>query len=281
MGDGHTADPSYMHTRRIDLSAYFARIGYTGSTAPTAETLRALHLAHTTSIPFENLEVLLGKPPKLDLAVIEQKLVAARRGGYCFEQNALFAAVLEQLGFEVTRLSARVRLTNGPRMPRTHMLLLVHADGKPYVADVGFGGCGLLESIPLEAEVNFQQGVWTFRLSREGDWWVLNCPEGPMGASHYAFTLEPHVPEDYEPANHYCATLPESRFLLTLTAQLPSLSQRIMLRNRELLTVTPGAVSTRVLESEEALLSVLADQFGIVMPHGTSFGPTRNAAQPH
>src|ERR1700756_4948956 len=93
----------------MDLKAYSARIGYTGAFAPTAETLAELHLAHATHIPFENADILLGRPIRLDQESLQAKLVAQRRGGYCFEQNLLFAAALEELGFRVTRLAARVR----------------------------------------------------------------------------------------------------------------------------------------------------------------------------
>jgi len=93
----------------IDLAAYLRRVEYEGPLEPTAEVLRALHLAHATHIPFENLDILLGEPIRLDLASLQAKLVGANRGGYCFEQNALFAAVLEEVGFAVTRLAARVR----------------------------------------------------------------------------------------------------------------------------------------------------------------------------
>ena len=117
------ADPA------LDLPAYLRRIGYAGGLAPTRTTLDALQLAHATSIPFENLDILLGVPIRLDLASVQAKLVAGRRGGYCFEQNALFAAVLEHVGFAVTRLAARVRLGHGIVRPRTHMTLRVDFDG--------------------------------------------------------------------------------------------------------------------------------------------------------
>jgi N-hydroxyarylamine O-acetyltransferase len=103
----------------LDLDAYFGRIGWTGSRAPTLDVLSGLCLRHTASVPFENLEILLGRPIELDLASLQEKLVARRRGGYCFEQNALFQAVLVALGFRVTPLSGRVRLGVAPEVPRT------------------------------------------------------------------------------------------------------------------------------------------------------------------
>src|SRR5262245_17149912 len=94
---------------KVDVGSYAARIGYAGDMAPTLETLKALHFAHSTSIPFENLDILMGRPISLELDWLQAKLIAGRRGGYCFEQNAYFATVLERLGFKVTRLAARVR----------------------------------------------------------------------------------------------------------------------------------------------------------------------------
>src|SRR5262245_62565608 len=118
----------------IDLAAYFERIAYAGDRSPSRATLDALHLAHATHIPFEDLDILLGRPIRLDLASLQAKLVAGRRGGYCFEQNALFAAVLEQLGFAVTRLAARVRFRTDRVLGRTHMALRVDVGGVPLLA---------------------------------------------------------------------------------------------------------------------------------------------------
>src|SRR5262249_40888697 len=124
----------------LDLDAYRQRIGYTGELAPTRAVLEALHLAHATHVPFENLDIQLGRPIRIDLESLQSKLVCGRRGGYCFELNTLFAAVLERTGFRVTRLAARVRLSATRLLPRTHMLLRVEAGGAAYLADVGFGG---------------------------------------------------------------------------------------------------------------------------------------------
>jgi N-hydroxyarylamine O-acetyltransferase len=144
----------------LDLDAYLQRIGYAGSHTPSRATLDALHLAHATHIPFENLDILLGRPIRLDLASLQAKLVAGRRGGYCFEQNRLFAAALEALGFAVTPLAARVRFGTTSILPRTHMTLQVEVDGSRVLADVGFGVFGLLLPVSLEQTGESRQFAW-------------------------------------------------------------------------------------------------------------------------
>lgn len=260
----------YFH--RIDLEAYFRRVGYTGGHKPEIETLQALHEAHATHIPFENLDILLHKPIGLDVDDLQAKLIRARRGGYCFEHNLLFAAVLEKLRFQVTRLAARVRFGTNRVLPRTHMLLLVTLQDEPWIADVGFGGCGLLQPIPLMADREIRQGQWSFRLRRERENWVLQCPQCDLGPDQYSFTLDPQLPVDYVLPHYYCSTFPESRFVQTLTVQLPTLTRRFMLRNRDFTVIEPGGSRTKQrLDDDEQLLQVLADPFGLRFPPGTTF----------
>ena len=151
----------------LDLDAYLARIAYAGTLDPTLETLKALHFAHTSAIPFENLDILLGRVISLNLADLQAKLVTSRRGGYCFEQNALFAAALESLGFDVIRLAARVRFGTTEIRPRTHMLLEVRVDHELWLADVGFGCSSPLYPVRLRQGEPEQQGGWSFRVRNE------------------------------------------------------------------------------------------------------------------
>src|SRR5262245_24387955 len=110
----------------MDLDEYFERIGWRGSRAATAEVLAGLVGHHVRAIPFENVDVLLGRKIRLDLDGLWAKLVRARRGGYCYEHASLFAAVLRELGFTVHCHSARVvMLTPRDSSPRTHMFLTV------------------------------------------------------------------------------------------------------------------------------------------------------------
>src|SRR5262249_42362531 len=134
---------------RLDIGAYLARIGYGGPVDARLDTLRALHYQHATRIAFENLDVQLGRPIPPDMESLEAKLARRRPGGYCFEQNALFAAVLRSFGFRVTTLAARVRYLTTEIMPRTHMLLRVDLAEGAFIADVGFGGYGLTAPLRL------------------------------------------------------------------------------------------------------------------------------------
>jgi len=172
----------------LDLEAYLRRIDYAGDLVPSRATLDALHRAHATHIPFENLDILLGVPIRLDLASLQAKLVAGRRGGYCFEQNELFAAVLEKLGFAVTRLAARVRLGSDAVRPRTHMTLGVDVGGARVLADVGFGASGLLLPLAFDAGRPSQQYAWTYRIADEGGRWLLQSRHGEAWEDLYAFT---------------------------------------------------------------------------------------------
>jgi N-hydroxyarylamine O-acetyltransferase len=263
---------------RLDLDAYLARTGYDGELRPSPAVLEALHLAHATHIPFENLDVLLGRPIRLDLEGLQAKLVRGRRGGYCFEQNELFAAVLERLGFPVTRLAARVRLGSTRLAPRTHMLLKVDVEGGPWLADVGFGGDGLLKPFPLAAGLVVRQYAWSYRLLEDAGLWVLQSLHGGDWRDLYAFTLEPQFLVDFEVANYYVSTHPSSWFLRTLTVQLPTPEARYVLHNREFSVDRGGEVTARPIASDEELLRVLAETFCLELPPGTPLGEIHAAA---
>lgn len=263
-------------TVALDLPAYLARIGYSGGFAPTRATLDALHAAHATAIPFENLDILLGRPIRLDLASVQAKLVAGRRGGYCFEQNALFAAVLEHFGFAVTRLAARVRFRTDRVLARTHMTLRVDVEGVPLLADVGFGGEGPILPVPFDC-TEARQYAWTFRiLADAGAHRLQSRRSAGVWEDLYAFTQEPQLPVDYEIANHYTSTHPASRFVLALTAQRVAPEGRRILRNRDYTLDLGTGIETREVADDEELLAVLATDFGLAFPAGTRFAYDRS-----
>ena len=255
---------------RVALDRYLQRLAYAGDLRPSYATLEALHRSHATRIPFENLDVLLGRRIDLSLEALQRKLVEDQRGGYCFEQNLLFAAVLEDLGFAVTPLSARVRLNTTTVLPRTHMLLLVEAEDGRWLADVGFGSEGLLHPVPFDPGAASRQFLWTYRVVEEGRHFVLQSLRRGEWRDMYIFTLDPQERVDYELANYWISTHPQSRFVQTLTVQMPTPEARFLLRNRELTIDSGDEVTTRVVAGDE-VLDLLATQFGLRLPPGTAF----------
>jgi N-hydroxyarylamine O-acetyltransferase len=251
----------------LDVPAYLARVGVAALPSPTGAGLRELHRAHVLAIPFENLDVVIGRGVDTSLPAVQAKLVDRRRGGYCFEQNALFGAALDRAGFQVTRLAARVRAGAAFVRPRTHMVLTVRADGRTWLADVGFGGEGLLEPIPLEHGQTSRQAVWTYRVVREaGPWhWALQSlrPDGWMDM--YGLTLEPQHPIDYVMANHYTSTHPLSGFIRTPTVQRVLPDRRLALRGPLLVeTAGGGTTAERAVEPGE-LDGLLRERFGVAL----------------
>lgn len=262
----------------VDIDAYLGRIGYRGTLAPTEACLAALHEAHLAAIPFENLDVVRGYGVRLDLPSLEAKLVRDRRGGYCFEQNTLFKAVLDRIGFGTQILIARVRLGVKPEAKivtaRSHMVLKVETPGGAYIADVGFGANGLLRPIPLLPEIVHHMPGAAFRLRQDGREWIL---EGDVGSDsfsdYYAFTLEPQHPIDIEVANHYTSTHPDSKFRQTVTAQQVRPDRRLALRGYRLEIHRHGTVETRELADEADRLALLAAEFGLDFSPDTRFDP--------
>jgi N-hydroxyarylamine O-acetyltransferase len=277
MADDHEHDGGQ---HPVDLGAYLARIGYAKRLDPTVETLRGLHFAHATQIPFENLDILLGRSILLDLKSLQSKLVERRRGGYCFEQNTLFAAVLESLGFVVTRLAARVRFGATSIRPRSHMLLSVEINAEPWLADVGFGGEGLLYPIALERDNAIQQGSWRFRVNGEGDVQVLQSQHTDGWFDLYAFTREPQYDVDFVVSNHFTSTYPHSPFVQSLVVQRNSLDARWILRNRELTEQRPDRQTATGVPDDDALLVTLAEVFGLHFPAGTRFPNASSSTVP-
>ncbi|MGW7002210.1 arylamine N-acetyltransferase family protein [Streptomyces sp. NPDC054933] len=248
----------------LDLDAYLGRIGYDGSLRPTLDTLRALHRGHLDAIPFENLEIVLGRPVPLDVASTQAKLVGQPRGGYCFEHNLLFAAVLDRLGYSFTGLASRVRMGVRQLRPTTHMLLRVDIAGEDWLADVGFGGDGPLEPIPLRTGAELRHGGWTFDLVEEGPGvFLLRTRHQDGWFDLHAFTLEPRYPVDYGLFNYYTSTHPRSPFTPRIIVQRNGPDIRRTLVGQELRTERPdGSVQRRDVPADE-LPDVLAKVFGI------------------
>ena len=258
------------------LVAYFDRISCIGHNAPdcgphqaTSDTLHALHRLHPQAIPFENLDPLLGRTPRLDLDSVFAKLVTARRGGYCYEHNLLFRAVLNTLGFETTGLAARVLWSDPAAMPpRTHMMLLVETPDETWLADVGFGSMTL--SAPLLFDTGREQTTphETFRIDliERGDF-LLQVKLGDAWKPIYRFDLEPQFSADYAMANHYVSTFPESIFLNRLIVARVMPSERRTLLDTTLTRrgETAGFEARRELTTAAELRGVLQDVFGLAL----------------
>ncbi|WNF29223.1 arylamine N-acetyltransferase [Streptomyces sp. C11-1] len=267
----------------LDLDAYLARIGWTGEPGdlrPTPEVLRSLHHAHLLGIPFENLEPVLGSAPSLALDDLEAKLVRSERGGYCYEHNTLFSAVLKRIGFGVTPLTARVLLGAAPGdiRPRTHMLMRVDVPGapRPYLADVGFGVVGaLLEPIELVEGAELSVAPRHHRLvhaPHDGPlpMWELQAEKDGFWEAQYAFTLEPFEAPDYEVINWHIATHPRSPFRQAVYANRTRPGSHLALSGLALVeTADDGTVGERQLKDGAEALRVLADDFGVRLPEGT------------
>ncbi|PSJ24296.1 acetyltransferase [Streptosporangium nondiastaticum] len=271
-GSGTTPVPApTWDTTPLDLDAYLARVRLPGrqSLPPTAATLRTLQRAHTAAVSFENLDVLLGRDMPLDTAALQRKIVHAGRGGYCFEQNLLFAAVLERLGFPVVRHLARVRRGSTRVRRRSHAILVAEADGRPWLCDAGFGDEGPLEPVPLAPGATVTTGDWTWRLDLEPpagpapEQWALRSlhPDGWFDV--YAFRPEHHAPDDFESAHYWTSHHPRSPFTDRVVVQRGDDHVRHTLTDR---TLTARYADGRLLRTELApdeVVHVLRGTFGI------------------
>ncbi len=287
----NTAEPG---SYRVDLDAYFDRTGYAGGREPSVETLHGLLAAHTSAIPFENLDVLLGRRISVEPEAVEAKLVRDRRGGYCFEQNTLLQYVLRGLGFAVTPISARVRHQK-PRdfVPaRSHLFLAVRVGDEDWLADVGVGSLSLTSAIRLVLNEPQETRHEPRRICSAGAWDGLKrrAPDavlyhqvrlGDRWEDVAEFTLETMHPIDVEVANWYTSMHPTSHFRSRLIAARSTEHGRLTLQNRELKERrADGTVAVRTLGTDAELLEVLRAAFGLELPAGTRFiepGPGRLA----
>ncbi|MGE5171776.1 MAG: arylamine N-acetyltransferase family protein [Rudaea sp.] len=251
----------------IDVDAYFDRIQWSGPVRVDHATLAGLLRAHMRRIPFENLDVLLGRPIRLDPEGLQDKLVRARRGGYCFEQASLFAGVLEALGFAPVRHSARVVLV-APRTasPRTHMLLTVPLPEGTFVVDPGFGGLASDAPLRLSAPDEEPPGDATHWLARDGPYTVLRARTDGKIVDCWVSTLEADHEIDFIVANHYVSTHPESGFVNRLMLRALTDEGRVSAMNREVTLRGPAGTRQFTLPDRAALRALLAQHFGFDLP---------------
>ncbi|MET9377046.1 arylamine N-acetyltransferase [Streptomyces sp. NPDC002992] len=257
-------DPEWQ-SELLDLDAYLARIGFTGPRTPTADTLHRVQRGHMDAIAFENIDIALGRPVSLDLDRIQDKLVGAGRGGYCYENNLLLAAALDRLGFPVTRLLARIRQGESRRRFRTHTVLLVRADEQVWLADAGYGYSGLMEALPLEDGATASVADWTWRLVAQGADWVVEIPDGGGWFDMYSFRQEPQFRIDFEAAHYLSSTRPGSPFVGQLVAQKETEKERRLLRDTSLeIRYADGRVERRELSAADTVCA-LGELFSIVL----------------
>jgi N-hydroxyarylamine O-acetyltransferase len=256
--------------RNRDLAGYFDRIGYGGVAGVNANVLADLHWRHASSIPFENLDVILGRKVDLDPMAIAAKLITARRGGYCFEQNGLFLTMLRQLGFKAEALAARVWWGRGdPSLPpRTHMTLRIILDSEAYLCDVGFGGMTPVSPLHWTLELPQPTTHETYRL-RE-------MHEGPAAGEIaleaeidggwqrlYSFLPQPVHLTDFNLANWYVSTHPASFFTQTMIVAMPFEAGRHVLQDRK---------STRRARDRSETVREIADGWDLGAHLGATFG---------
>ncbi len=256
-------------TSAIDLDGYFGRIGYHGPARPDLDTLRDIVAAHNRSIPFENLDPLLGIPVvDLSAEALTDKLVTRRRGGYCYEHNGLLGYVLDGLGFGADRLAGRVVWMREPGAPlpaQTHNVLAVTVpgSGERYLVDVGFGGQTLSSPIRLEAGPTQQTRHEPYRLLRHEDGYVLQTQIRDDWTSLYTFTIEPRPRIDLEVGSWYVSTYPGGFFVSGLTAALVTAEARYNLRGRNL-AIHRGGTTERVrFDTAAQVVDALTGRFGI------------------
>jgi N-hydroxyarylamine O-acetyltransferase len=252
-----------------NIDAYLGRIGLRGQM-----TLAGVHRAHATSIAFENFDSYSGRPVSLDLTHLEDKMVRRGRGGYCFEHNLLFMAALESIGLDdVAPMLARVRLgPEGSPRPLNHLLLRAMDGGTAWLADVGFGGGGLLDPVPLEAGVEVEQSGWRYRIMEDGPQLVLQVFNDDAWTDCYGFVPEPAQMVDIEVNNWYTSTHPESGFVTGIIAGARRVDRCVSLfaGDQPVLVERPvGGSSTVTSLGIEEVPAVLAELLGI---SGVSLG---------
>lgn len=256
----------------IDLDAYFRRIGHHGPRDPTIDTLHSICRAHVQTIPFENIDVLLGRPISLEPEAVMQKLVHDRRGGYCFEQNTLLLAVLEQLGFEVKPLSARVRYQR-PRHftpARTHLLARVEIDHESWLADVGVGAMSPTAALRLNTEAEQSTPHEPRRLIRERGLVFHQVKLAGEWHDVAELTLEEMPVIDRQVGNWFTSASPQSHFRNRLLVARARDEGRVTILNDELSLRGHGGIAEKIrIVSYEHLLELLRRHFGIELPEGT------------
>jgi len=253
------------HQIVMDVGAYLHRIGYKGPLAPTVDTLGALHRQHMLTVPFENLDIGLGREIVLDPERFVEKVAGKRRGGFCYELNGAFSTLLTAMGFRVTLLSARVANEQGIASKEfDHLALRIDLED-PWLADVGFGD-NFLEPLRLASATEQQDAAGNFRLMDVGERWRMERQQ-PTGSwlLQYDFTLAPRQLSEFAGMCRYHQTSPESSFTRHRTCSLATPNGRVTLAGMRLFVTTNGRKQERLLTTEADWHLALRNHFGIVL----------------
>lgn len=271
-----TAAAGHHLSEEANLDAYLKRINYSGSIAPTLETLANLHRLHPAAIAFENLNPLMELPVRLGLRDLEQKLIFERRGGYCLEHNLLFKAVLEAMDFPVTTLAAGSLWGHeaGYEPPLNHIVLLVDVSGVQYLADVGFGGPVATAPLRLRADIEQPTPNERYRLSGGYPKWKLDAEIGTEWRPLYEFTASPQPLDSYVAMNDAAMAAGRDQ----LRAARVDGGKRYALRNARFNIHENGETTTRMLTSLIELRDVLTNVFGIQLPESERLEPALEKA---
>ena len=246
----------------MDVKAYLQRLNYTGSLDVNADTLRELHRAHLFSIPFENLDIHLGRRIVLDEELVLHKLIAQRRGGFCYELNGAFCALLRELGFTVSMLSAGVaRDEGGFDPPFDHMALLVDLEQR-WLADVGFGD-SFREPLLLDSRQEQDLNGDAYQLLESGEHLILQRREAAGWTPQYRFTVEPHRYDEYSEMCVYHQTSPQSIFTQRRACSIATADGRITVTDKRLIITSGGEKNEREFEKSGDWLIALREYFDI------------------
>jgi len=256
----------------MDVAAYLDRIGFNGRPTVDRATLEAIQRLHLLAIPYENLDVQLGRPSTTDPAGAFDKIVTRRRGGWCYEMNGLLGWALAEIGFPVTRLASGVmRSVAGEGNIGNHLVLRIDLDGPPMLADVGLGD-GPFTPYPM-VEGAFRDRDQDFRLERlEGGWWRVH---------NHALARPPNFDLHLENVDEsllsgkcqWLQTSEESMFVQTLICQRFTPDDHVDLIGRVLRRYGPGGVSERLLYSADEFVAVLREVFDLDEPEAVGIWP--------
>ena len=253
----------------MDIPQYLARIQYLNPIKPDAQTLQGLQLAHLSNVPFENLDIALKRPIQLTEEALWNKLVVQKRGGFCYELNGLFAALLKEIGFDVTYLNARVFRPNGTLgIDFDHLTLLVRIPGQPdrWLVDVGFGD-SFNEPLRFDERGEQVQGLRSYRLEQTPDGYIVwQKNYDGIWERQYFFDLKPHkFSEEYESACLYHQTSPRSSFTRRRIISKATSEGRVSLEEERLILTRDGRRTERPIENKEEYDRLLKQYFDITL----------------